>query len=396
MWLTMARNESEGQKVMFGNRKPMNKWRALVGIMFSLVSLIVLAYIAVSLISGRGLGLSRVTSLFSARTPVDIAEDLEFDVGRDRVFADLGGSIAAAGSLGIQVLDFSGNELLRDSFRMTSPAIRSKNGRAVAYDIGARDVRVFNRSQVITSVEANGAIISASINRNGWLCVSTQESAGLRGFVNVYNDRGNAIYRVSLASGYAFSAVLSPDNRSLAVLNLMDEGSRIAFFHGLSRDVHDSEFILPGELILDISYLQNDSLLAVSTNMLITLDRSGTGTVLYDFFDRRLGGFLVGDGVIVLYLLDYGIGHAGRLITLSESGSVLGELVTNREIISMSQSDGYLAVIKNDGLVFYNNELEELSFEGEAPSVAGLTDVLVFGDGLALATNDHSAIVVKS
>jgi hypothetical protein len=95
--------------------KPKKKKRRLIGLVFSLLSLAILTYIAITLISGRELGLSRLLNVFSARVPVEAVDEFYFDVGRNRVFADLGGSIVAAGTLGIQVFNEGGGETLRDS-----------------------------------------------------------------------------------------------------------------------------------------------------------------------------------------------------------------------------------------------------------------------------------------
>ncbi|MCL2226071.1 MAG: DUF5711 family protein [Oscillospiraceae bacterium] len=380
---------------MFGKKKTRKKWHRPVGFIFSIVSLIVLTYVSVLLITGRPVNFAWLMGIFSSRTPIEIVDELLFDVGRDRVFADLGGSIASAGTLGIQVLDYSGNEMLREPFRMSRPAMSAVNSRAIAFDVGGTAVRVFDSGRMLSSVETSGAIISASINRNGWFSVGTQEGRGLRGVITVYNDRGNDVFRVNLGSGYAFASALSPDNRSLAVLNLTDVGSRITLYHGLNQVDYSGVFVLSGGLILDILFLPNGELLALSTNALIGIDRNGTGRELFDFFDKRLGGFILDDGTIVLHLLDYGIGHSGRLVRLDERGRLEAEVATNREIVSKSFSGRYLAVMYSDGVVFYDRNLEELPLYAQQASLAGTSRVLSLGHGVALATGEHVTVAVR-
>lgn len=374
---------------------PRKKTRRILSIIGSLLSFAALTYIAIMLITGRDLSLSRLLAFFSSRESVELADEYYFDVGRDRVFADLGSSCAAAGTLGIQVLDTGGNEALRNPFRMSRPALSSNGGQAIAFDIGGTSICVFDKTRVIASIETDSAIISASINEKGYFCVCTQGTGGFKGIATVYSGKGIVIFSASLSSGYILSAMLSPDSRSLAILNLADDGSRITFYHDLTSEVSDGVFNLPGGLIIDIWYLSENELIAVSTESLFTVDRDGEGRKLFDFSGRRLHAYTLNGDFLVLHLLDYGVGYRGQLITLDTNGQLIGELYTDHEFISMSSGDGYLAVLRNDGLSFFSVDLQELSPSDESVSAAGASRILAFGDGAALATGDHTAVVFR-
>lgn len=378
---------------MTGNGKPNSKLRRLVRIACSIASLAVLTYITVSLISGRGLGLSRFSGLFSKSEPVETADDYFFDVGRGRTFADLGGALAAAGTQGIQILDAGGAETLRDPYLMSTPAMNAREGRAVAFDIGGFSVRAFDRSGIISSFETDDAIINASINRNGWFCVCTREGGGFKGAVDVYNGSGAEVYRVNMANGYVLSAELSPDNLKLAVLTLTDNGSRVTFF-SLDSETADHSYDLYGGLIIDISYRADGTLLAVSTGALIVIDRDGAGRELCGFSGAILSGYAIGSDYIALHLLDYGVGYRGRMIALGLNGDLLGEISTDREIISIAVGAD-IAVLRNDGLSIFSRNFTEYPVSGAPGSTAGATRVIALGDGSVLAAGDHSAVVIR-
>jgi len=380
---------------MAGEQNPKKKKRRLIGIVGSLLSLAVLTYLAIILISGREIDLSWFSDLFFADEPVEMADEYHFDVGRDRVFAYLGDSLAAAGTLGVQVLDIGGAETLRDPFRMVRPAISAISGRAIAFDIGGLAVRVFDKSKIVSQFNTSDAIISASINRDGWFCICTQSAGGYKGVVTVYNNKGKDVYKAYLSSGYVLSAVLSPDNSSLAVLNLTDTGSKVTFYHGLNSESASETFDLPGGLIVDIWYPSDGALVAISTESLIKIDKNGVGNKLYTFPGRRLGAYTFDDDFFALYILDYGVGYSGQLITLSPDGNQLGERPTDRELLSMSSGDGYLAVLRNDALNFFSTELEEYPVSGDRAPTTGANLILSLGGGAALAAGDHSAIVFR-
>ena len=232
---------------MSGDEKPRKKARGLLRIVFSLISLGVLVYIVITLLSGRDSIIKKLFGYIYSREPSEIVDEYSFEVGRGRVFADLGSAVAAAGTLGIQVLDLGGNELLRDPYRMTTPAICESGRRVIAFDIGGTAVRVFNKDEIVAAFDTESYIVSASINENGWFCVSVGESGGYAGVVTVYNNIGKDVYVVSLASGYILSSILSSDNKRLAVLALTEGGSSIIYYD-LSSDSVFKTFVLPDRL----------------------------------------------------------------------------------------------------------------------------------------------------
>ena len=374
--------------------RPAKKKRRLLGWIFSLASIILLTWITITLISGRGSGFSDLAGLFNLGGSSEPASEYHFTVGSNRVFANLEGSIASAGTLGVQVLSANGTETLRDVFHMSSPAIETTEGRAIAFDIGGSAVRTFSKTQVSATIETGGAIISASINKNNWFVVCTQESEAFRSVVTAYDNRGRDVYRISLATGYALSAMLTPDNKKLAVLDLTNNGSRITIYD-LSREEPDGVFEYPDGLILDMQYTTGGKILAVAADSLIIVDAGGAGTELFGFDGRRLGGYVFGDNFTALHLFDYSVGYSGRLITLDDTGRLLGGVVTDKELLSMSASRGYLTILKNEGPVFFDSELNEYLTVGELAVAAGATRVLSLSDDAALVASDHFAVVLK-
>jgi len=372
-------------------KKAVLRKRRLIRIAGSLLSLAVLTYIAIALISGRQSGIFRIFSLFSGNDSTEIATEYFFDVGRSRMFADLNGFPVAAGTLGIQVLDAGGHETLRDSFRMTTPMVCSQGNRAVSFDIGGTSVRVFSTTEVLVSIETIGTIISATMNKNGWFALCTQEGVGSKGITAVYNDAGNLVYRVNLASGYVLSAALTSDNKSLAILNLAPDGSRVSFYELNSTDV-SRVYELPGKLILDMSYMTGGDMLLVTEDSLIAVDRKNESSELYNFAGRSLGGFSVHGDTIALYLLDYNVGYNGRILMVDKDGHILGETETDREIIAISLGDGYLALLRNDGIAVFETSLEKLPLVDDAVSSVGATRILPFGSRRVLVAGDHSAV----
>jgi hypothetical protein len=376
--------------------QPKKRRFTIVRIVITLAFLALLSYIALALISGRGLDFGWLTDFLFSGDEREVVEELHFNIGRNRVFADLDNAVAAAGTLGVQVLDFSGVELFRDSVSMGNPAINSQNGYAIAFDIGGVEARIFNANGRIASIATEGQIISASINQNGWFTINSQIGEGFRGSTSVFNNNGVLVYRVSMASGYILSSAISPDNSSLAILNLTDYGSRVTFYHGLHREYEDGAFDLPDSLIFDIQFLPSGDLLAVTTQSLVLIDPHGvSGWEIFSFADLRMGGYIIGDEFIALYLLDFGIGHRGDLVLVDHFGNLFGELTVERELISMSFYNDNLSVMLSNGLFVLDRNLNIIALSDEAPSAAGVSRIIALDSGKTLVAGDRFAVLVS-
>ena len=380
---------------MGSEQKPKKKNRRLLGLLLSLIPLAVLTYFAISLISGQGLGISRIVDMFSTASPTLTADEFEFNVGHDIVFANLNDSVVAAGTLGMQIIGSSGKETLRDPLRMSAPAIHTGSKSAIVFDIGGTAARVVNEGEIIISHETNSPIISASINYDGYHCITTQGSGGYKGRTVVYGAKGKELYKIDLASGYILTAIISSDNKTLAILEMVEGGSRIVFY-SIDKELPSSTFDLPDTLIIDIIFLRTGDILAVSEESLLVVDSNGAGNEIYTYKGRRLGGYTYESGFIALHLLDYGIGYSGRIVTVDESGKVLGEIMTDKEILSVSSKGGDLAVLRSDGVFIYTDILEEFKAPGPPISTAETLSILAVGQGACLVAGDFSAVVYRA
>jgi len=384
---------------MSGDDKPKRNIFKWLSIIFWIVIFAALVLVVLSLVPGKRPGQSVLSEIFAPRAPLISVSEFNFDVGRDRVFAHMKGSIAAVGTLGLQVLGHDGYETLKHSFRADCPAIAENNGLFIAYDIGGTSVQVFDASNILSSIEANGIIVSASINKNGWFCVVTQERGGYRGTVSVYNANGAQVYKVNIGTGFVLSAKLSPDNKNLAILNMAETGSRITYYIGIDshKDEPDELFEFDNELIIDIDFTENSGILAVSTQAVHTIEvsKNKSITVLYRFEHKRLAGYTYTDKFIALHLYDYGIGYTGKIITINYSGTVLGEIDSNLEIVSMDSDLNTLVILRNDGIVFYSENLVEYPASETDSSSTTAERILSLGEDMALVANDHFAVVIR-
>lgn len=364
-------------------------------ILLSVVFLAAVSLTAVKLINGRGnLSIDDFKRFFGSVAGTPAVSEFAFDSGFNNVFADLDGCFAVASTVGIQVFDEAGNKVYTEIYEMTNPTITACGGIGAAYDLGGRALKVFDGAGILGSLTADAGIISASLNDTGYLTVCTQAGSGHKAYVYIYGagDYKNYLYLWKSGGGYVVSAALTPDGRTLAVLTLTGDGTRIVFFSLGSGSMEEKgSCTLRGKLAMKLRILDDARALAVCDDALVLAGADGRSQVLADYSDKHLADFsLEGEGFAALALSDYMVGDRGRILTLDHNGNTLGTLETRRRIVSVSARGDYLAVLYGDGFVIYDKYLYEC---GQFEETAGVVQTIMRSDRTALLITSHSASV---
>ena len=362
-------------------------------IVLSVVLLALLSVIAAVLVTNNGkLNADGFLRLFDGDGEKMQTDEFVFDGGNDKDVAAFGAGLAVASATGLQIIDRHGDTTFSETFRMETPTVCIGGDAGAAYDLGGNDIVLFDASGIIKSISTSGKIISARLNADGWLALCTQES-GYKGLVTVYNDKGSEEYYWYSASGYPLSAEVSPNNRELAALTLTNDGSKIVFFE-LDSDDEKTSLTFSEKLVTEITYIETDSVLAVSEDMLSIVNNDGTGETLMDYTGKYLAGYSIdSDNFTALILNDYLVGNQGSIVTVDRTGAVLGTISTDREVLALSANGDYLAVLSDDGLFIYDKNLEQCACYEDTTGADG---AIMRSDGTALYVTAHSAQVRNS
>lgn len=307
-------------------------------------------------------------------------------VNGGEAFADFGGGVAAAGSGGLQVYNRKAELVFTEVFDMKNPAVVTRGGYGVAYDAGGTAARFFDRGGVTARITTAKKILSAAVSGSGHVALTTQYD-GYKGLVTVYDSAGNELYKWFSATAYALSAALSPDGREMAALTLGGGGSRVAFFP-LDSDKERAACFLEDVILLEISHLGADGVLAVGTGELVRILPDGQAAVLLDFSDRYLETYTLWDEGVFLSLNTYAVGSQGYIAVIDREGTYLGVREKGEKILSVSGNGDKVAVLYPERLVIYNKQLEILA-EYDVPASA--RHVLMRGDGTALVLSKYAA-----
>ena len=134
---------------------------------------------------------------------------------------------------------------------------------------------------------------------------------------------------------------------------------------------------------------QEGRLVTVSDSVLTCAGTDGEISGSYSYDGSYLRDYdLGGTGFTALLLNRYRSGSVGRLVTVDKNGEELGSLDIREEVLNISASGRYLAVLYADHLSVYNQDLQAyatLQGTGDA------RDVLMRSDGSVLLLSGGSA-----
>ncbi|MBR6258586.1 MAG: hypothetical protein IKR21_00050, partial [Oscillospiraceae bacterium] len=306
--------------------------RAVISLLV-LAIVVCFAYIAVK--CGGDLSWDNIErTVKNLRAGVRSAETFEFGSSDGAVFADAGGSLVKLTNGRVTEYSAAGSETYTEKLRAARPAVHSMAGRAVAYGAGDNDVRVFDSSGLMYSLETEGEIVSATMSADGKMALCAREE-GWNGAVTVYNTAGQAIYKWYCATGYPSVAAVSRDGRNMAVLTLGSAGCDIVYLR-LDKETEQGRLPLGEELALDIRFLSNGSLTIITENEAITTSSTGEMTSNYLFGGKTLLAYDLGSDEMTLLVLEDFPGGQCEVMTLSSSCQVLGSVTAENPVVSVS------------------------------------------------------------
>ena len=329
-------------------------------------------------------------SLFGSRNEkAPLGEAYTYETGANELFASAGNGLAIVSSSGIQLLNDSGHTVVKQVFSLGSPAVSASASNCAFYDVGGTTLWVADFSGNVNNISISDSIISVSVNKNGWMAVVT-EKTGYKAFITIYDAGLTPVYELHFGSAYVLSAQVSPDNKNVALLTAGSGGGGISIYPLSSKEVSAS-FSSPGELFIDISYINQNRICAISESRTMILDEKLSEKGSYDFGELYLTDYtLDGSGFAAVFLGKYRSGNAGKLVTIGQDGALLAETEVIRDLTSMSALGKRLLVCYSDELVLYSSELKQ---QGSYDDIIGTRGTILREKGDCLLLSSYSAEV---
>lgn len=291
-----------------------------------------------------------------------------FEAGSSQVFAAAGNGLATASSTGLQLLDSDGYTVVRHICALDTPALAVSDQRVAAFDIGGKTLRVADMEGNVTEMDTDGVIISVTMNDDGFMAVTTS-AAGYKGLVTVYNDLLEPAYEWYSGEGYPLTAKVSPDGKSLAALTAGEDGGHVHIF-SLTESAEKGSFLAEGELLIDIGWMTSGRLCAISESRAVFIGNKGEQTGEYGFGGMYLVDYSFGGSeFLTLALSKYLSANASTVVTVGDSGELLGQMEPETELKGLSVSGKDVLMLFPDGITRYSQALNRNDGPEEAQNI---------------------------
>ena len=286
-----------------------------------------------------------------------------YDADRTNVYALLGERLVVASTTKFSVLANDGTQVFSQSVRMTNPTIAVGSHAAVVYDVGGVNAFLVGEKGLVRDCSSlcNEGILGASINESDYLTLTTERS-GYKSVVSVYDPTGTALFAFNSSDSYVLDARVLRDCKHLAAVTAGEvDGifSSTLNLYSLSNEKAESVNVLSGSLVLSLSNV-GSRLAALGDDRLTIFGADGSlaGSYRYEYPYLRAFSTL-GENYTALLLSRYKSGSTFRLVTVSSDGETLGASEINREVLDVSASGKYVAVLCSDILTVYTADLSE-------------------------------------
>ncbi len=318
-------------------------------------------------------------------------KQISFDVNAGNLYAWIEDGLVVASGTGIQLIGAGGETLAADTVILQNPAVARSAALAAVWSTGGKDFYTVGKEKGIVRTSLDRKIINLYVNRENWVAVSAQEE-GYRGSVSVYNSKLKPVYKWSSGDAYLVDAAISDSSDKMAAYTISESGSRVQFFQ-LNSTEQKGSYTCENTVLLDLAYLSNSSVCALSMNSAFFLNDKGSLISRYDFTDGYLKDFsLEGSGFAALLIGKYKAGSSGTIVTLSPAGAELGKLDVKSEILSFSVSGKYVAVLYSDSLVIYRSDM---TVYAKAADISSIRQVLMRPDGSVVMLSNSGAAIYK-
>lgn len=296
----------------------------------------------------------------------------EFDVSGESgsAFAALGEGLVVCTGHELQVFTRSARTAVRETVSMNAPIIHTEGGYAAVYDVGGESLYLLHNAEIVWTytAERGSQILSARVNAAGYL-VLVEQTSGHKATVTVYDERHRPRIGINESSNFVSDAVLSPDSRTVAVLEFYQGadafGSNLVLY-GVKDAVKQTTSKLGEDVVIDLRW-KGERIWAQTESGVTVLDKEGSILNRWERSNKYLNRYsLDGVGFAVEYLSKYRSGGAGELRVIGTDGEQSVSRSINEEVLSISAAGRYIAVLSTSSLMIFKDDLQEYASLGNS------------------------------
>lgn len=257
-------------------------------------------------------------------------------------------------------LTLSGNEVYSHSINYMNPAFISHGNYCLVYDQDGYSFSVFDKDGSIYSCPTGSQIKSASISDNGYVSIITSDQSSY-GDVFVYSPDGTVISQwTSHNSGYPLSCTFNSDATSFVITTLNTSGAvpvpyiRVFDLTKTDNGIKASEnsfYTTETNDILSTCFFLNDNLYAFSTSKIFKVSDNKLSQVNINFTLANYAR-LVGKHIFLIY--SDGVDQINKLSVIDKGDKVVYNSDIGSVVNCVASSDSLFAVSVDNRIFVYN------------------------------------------
>lgn len=308
-----------------------------------------------------------------------------FDSHNANQYASMQGGLAVAAVSGLSVYDAEGEETGFAQAKLETPALRMGEKLALAFDVGGtRLLALSDSGEVRLDITTPRPIFDADAAEDGALCYAAAES-GYKTVLYAYDAQQTLIYRWLSSSQYLPLCAVSPGAGYLAAISPGQQSgmfaSELHIFNTASNDAPRTAS-LGTELVYDLDFADDALLCVVGETKAQWVGLDGIVQASYSYDGEYLSDFdFGGDGFLSLIVNMYKAGNHCRVVSVDETGTELGSMAFDEQILDFSAAGGYLAVLTAEKLTIYDSTMKPYF---ERTNTKSATNVIMRADGSAI------------
>ncbi len=248
---------------------------------------------------------------------------------------------------------------------MSEPLVHTEGEWAACYEIDSKEVTVFKEETQAYNIQTDNKIISAKVNKNGYLFAVT-EKEGYNCECMVYNRSGEAIFKWDVSKSEFLDGDINSANNAIAI-SLASAGDKKLLGEVFLIDITTAEVInketFDSEIFYSLNFNNNDTYTLLGNNSLTYFNSDGTKRWSYDFGKKTLVKADVSNhDTLVLAFSSSGTiveGSSTDIKVINRLGKVVAEKSYDGMIDAISRNDDCVALAFGKKIYVTNGKLRE-------------------------------------
>jgi len=254
---------------------------------------------------------------------------------------------------GILALSRAGREMWHNVCATTSPAVDIAGKYVMLADMNGKDVNVFKEDRLVTQIKTEREILSAKMNKNGYVAVATSE-LGYKGMITVYDKGGREIFRWHSGSGYIGGMDISSKDR-IAVAQIMTDKEKVyskIISINMNKNGEVTNIAQSDGIVMEICFRDNGTFTAVSDGGVLGFSSGGKEIYNVNFGGRIIESYDISNENNMVFAFDNGrngtmvesYSSRGKCRGIYDAETKMRDFDVNGECIVIGTSDRLLRI----------------------------------------------------